>query len=446
MKRGEQVYPSFALLIACRALGVSPAEVKPGESLLLKGNGREIEIPIDSKGQMLVNYTGDMMSLTDVRLSFYNVYESIVSEEPFIPMSLFKDKVVLIGISDPVSSDICSTPFDNLFPGVAVHAMAVDTILRQQTLDKAPRMLNVAALIGFSACAILAAACFAPWLAAVSAGILIATAWFISYVSFGHNGVILNFIQPATGVVLSFGGMLVYGYMDEIRKTQHLRGIFQEYVSPQVMNEIINQAAAIVPVERKKVTVLFSDLKDSVPWAEGLRSEPETLFDELNEYFAEMIDATFQYGGTLLGFTGDGLIAVYGAPLEHPAPALNAVLTGIKMQSRLENLNRQRMASGGKILGMRVGINTGEAVLGSIGSKKRRQYTAIGDTVNIAQRAEGQCEVGSVAITEETYHEVKDYVVVNPIGIRALKGKSESVMLYHVVSCKQEIDGLESPQ
>ena len=177
---------------------------------------------------------------------------------------------------------------------------------------------------------------------------------------------------------------------------------FQEYVSPQIMHEITHQATAIVPVERKRVTVLFSDIKDSVPWAEGLRSQPEILFDELNEYFAEMVDTIFQYGGTVLRFTGDGLIAVYGAPLEHPAPALNAVLTGIEMQSRLEDLNRQRMANGGKALGMRVGINTGEAVLGSIGSKKRRQYTALGDTVNVAQRAEGQCEVGSVAITEET--------------------------------------------
>jgi adenylate cyclase len=199
------------------------------------------------------------------------------------------------------------------------------------------------------------------------------------------------------------------------------------------MQEIINQSENIIPVERQKVTVLFSDLKDSVPWAEKYMSEPEKLVEELNEYFAEMVDVIFQYSGTLLRFTGDGIIAVYGVPLEHPTPALNAVKTGIEMQRRLDKLNTQRMAAGKQALLMRVGINTGFAVLGSIGSEKRQEYTAIGDTVNVAQRTEGQCEPGCVAITKDTYQEVKEHIVAEPMGIRSLKGKSEPVMLYSVI-------------
>ncbi len=433
---GEQVYPGFALLIACRALGVSPVEAKPGEYLLLRGPGKEIKVPIDSMGQMLVNYTGDMMSFADTRFSFYDVYESIKSGEPIVPVSLFKDKIVIIGISDPVSSDICSTPFDNLFPGVAVHAMAVNTILQRRFLDEAPSMLNVAVLLFFAAVAALIAVLLPPWLAAVSTGILMAVLWFISYISFSSHGIMLNFAQPATGVILSFGGTLLYGYMGEIRKGQTLRDIFKKHVSPEVMQEIIDQAENIVPAERKRVTVLFSDLKDSVPWAESFQSEPEKLVEELNEYFAEMVDVIFQYGGTLLKFTGDGLVAVYGVPLEHPTPALNAVKTGIEMQRKLENLNIQRVAAGKQALFMRIGINTGEAVLGNIGSERRREYTAIGDTVNVAQRTEGQCELGCVAITQETYQEIKEHIVVEAMGMRSLKGKSEPVMLYLVIEMK----------
>lgn len=246
----------------------------------------------------------------------------------------------------------------------------------------------------------------------------------------------LSFVQPATGVILSFGGMFLYGYMREIHRTQALRDIFQKHVSPEVMQEIINQAENIVPVECKRVTVLFSDLKDSVPWAEKLRSEPEKLVEELNEYFTEMVDVIFQYGGTLLKFTGDGLIAVYGAPLEHSTPALNAVLTALEMQRRLDKLNTQRMATGKQTLLMRIGINTGEAVLGNIGSEKRWEYTAVGDTVNVAQRTEGQCEPGCVAITQETYQEVKEQIVVKSMGMRSLKGKSKPVMLYHVMEIR----------
>jgi adenylate cyclase len=437
VKHGGLIYPGFALLIACRALNVSPVEAKPGEYLLLRGLGKEIKVPIDSMGQMIVNYTGDMMSLANARFSFYDVYESIVSGEPIVPISLFKDKVVIIGVSARVSTDICSTPFDNLFPGAVVHAMAVNSILRQQFLDEASGMLNVAVLLSFAAAAALIAVFLSPWLAAASTGILMVVLWFTSYISFSSFGLMLSFVQPAAGVILSFSGTFIYGYIGEIRKAQALRDIFQKHVSPEVMQEIIYQAEHIVPVERKKVTVLFSDLKDSVPWAESFQSEPEKLVEELNEYFAEMVDLIFQYNGTLLKFTGDGLIAVYGAPLEHPTPALNAVKTAMEMQRRLEKLNIQRVAASKQVLFMRIGINTGFAVLGSIGSEKRREYTAIGDTVNVAQRTEGQCKPGCVAITQETYQEVKEHIIVEPMGMRILKGKSEPIMLYSVMSSEE---------
>ena len=220
VKHAGQIYPSFALLIACRALNVHPVVAKSGEYLLLRGEEKEIEVPIDSMGQMVVNYTGDMMSFANVGFSFYDVYESIISGEPIVPISVFKDKIVIIGRSDPSSSDICPTPFDNLFPGVAVQAMAVNTILQGRFLNKAPVMLDVAVLVAFAVAAALAAIFLLPWMGAVAAGILVIALWFVSYISFSSSGMMLSFVQPATGVLLSFSGALLYNYMREKHEFQ----------------------------------------------------------------------------------------------------------------------------------------------------------------------------------------------------------------------------------
>ena len=191
---GGRIYPNFALLIACRASDVSPVAAQPGDSLLLQGLGREIDVPIDAMGQIFVNYAGDMTSLAGSRFSFYDVYESVVSGEPIVPVSTFKDKVVIIGISDPVSSDICSTPYDNLFPGVAVHAMAVSTILQRRFLVEAPSLLNVVVLLAFAAATALVTIHLRPWLSATSTGLLITILWFISYLSFSRGGTMLSFV------------------------------------------------------------------------------------------------------------------------------------------------------------------------------------------------------------------------------------------------------------
>ena len=428
VKHRGRIYPNFALLIACRALDVSPVAAKPDDYLLLRGSGREINVPIDAMGQILVNYAGDMTSLAGNRFSFYDVYESIVSGEPIVPVSTFKDKVVIIGVSDPASSDICSTPYDNLFPGVAVHAMAVSTILQRRFLVEAPSLLNIVLLLAFTAATARATAHFRPWLSAVSTGLLMTILWFISYLSFSRGGTMPSFVQPAIGIMFSFSGALLYGY----HKAQSLRNIFQKYVAPGVMEEIINRSGHIPPVERKKLTVLFSDLKDFTPWAESFHSEPEKLVEELNEFFAEMVDVIFLHNGTLLEFTGDGLFVVYGAPLEYPTPALDAVRTGLKMQHQLSNLNERRLAAGKPALYMRIGISTGIMVAGNIGPEKRQKYGVVGDAVNMGQRTEQACEPGKVAIIEDTYQEVKDHVVVEPMGLRNMKGRSKPMMLYHV--------------
>jgi len=255
VKHGGQSYPNFALLIACRALNVSPVEAKPGKYLLLQGAGQEIKVPIDAMGRMLVNYTGDMMSLANISFSFYDVYESIVSGEPIVPASTFKDKVVIVGVSDPASSDICSTPYENLFPGVAVYAMAVNTILQRRFLAEAPGLLNVIVLLGFVVATVWITVSFRPWLAVVSTGILVVVLWFISYISFSRGGMMVNFVQPATGIILSFLGKILYGY----HKAQVLKRKEAERIQAAKMKSLHQLVSGVAHEMNNPIGVISSN-------------------------------------------------------------------------------------------------------------------------------------------------------------------------------------------
>ncbi len=394
------------------------------------------DIPADRYESIFINFAGEAGT--------FALYPSLLFFTELKPPSIFfKDKIVLIGATHKDTRDsYLLTPFYSTWreptpkymPGVEIIANALNTLINRSFIRQMSPLGNHLIVFLLIILALMMLFRLHPLKGLLVVVCSIAFWWFVSFMLFSFCDYSLGVMQPTIGFSLAYVYAILHGFSREIRKGRAHRELFQKHVSPEVMQEIINQR--IVPVESKRVTVLFSDLKDSVPWAEKFIEYPEKLVEELNEYFAEMVDVIFQYGGTLLKFTGDGLIAVYGAPLEHPTPVLNAVKTALEMQNRLDRLNIQRQKDGKQALLMRIGINTGDAVLGDIGSEKRREYTAIGDTVNVAQRTEGQCEPGCVAITQLTYQEVKEHIVVEPMGMRSLKGKKQPVMLYRVMSTK----------
>jgi adenylate cyclase len=233
------------------------------------------------------------------------------------------------------------------------------------------------------------------------------------------------------GVVLTYGGLVLLEYMREQRERLRYRAQFVKYVSPEVVADILeNREGLAMGGKRRHITVLFSDLRGFTSISEKI--SPEQVVSFLSQYFAEVTQIVFKHGGTVDKFIGDGMMAVFGAPKSHGDDAWRAVKTAIEMIEMVKAKGPEWSEILGKQPSIGVGINSGEAVVGSIGSELRSDYTAIGDTVNLASRLETLTkELGvPLIISESTAAEIKD--IFNLIPLRRVKvvGRETPLRIY----------------
>lgn len=225
-----------------------------------------------------------------------------------------------------------------------------------------------------------------------------------------------------------------------LREREHIRHMFGQYVTTQVAEAVLHGAIKLGG-ERTEVTILMTDLRDFTTLCEQM--EPEELVALLNRYFDVMIDAVLEFGGTLDKFVGDAIVTVYNAPLPQTDHALRAVLTAVSMRERLARFNRAQAEQGQPVLRMGMGIHSGPAVVGNIGSDgKRVEYTAMGDTVNVAARLEGLTKElrHDVCISEETYQQVQAWVEVDEPVAATVKGRQMPVTVYRLLGLRPGID------
>ncbi|MDP6625933.1 MAG: adenylate/guanylate cyclase domain-containing protein, partial [Nitrospinota bacterium] len=176
---------------------------------------------------------------------------------------------------------------------------------------------------------------------------------------------------------------------------------------------------------------LFADVRGFTSLSE--KCEPEKVVSMLNDFFSLMVDVIFKYEGTLDKFIGDNIMAVFGAPVSRPDDTERAVLAALEMQETIKTFNYDRQLKNERLLEIGIGINTGEAVAGNIGSEKRMDYTVIGDVVNFADRVQSQSKGGEILISDTTYSKVKDKIAVKRLMPRYVKGKQKEVILYKVL-------------
>ncbi|HBA60859.1 MAG TPA: hypothetical protein DCZ92_08575 [Elusimicrobia bacterium] len=218
-----------------------------------------------------------------------------------------------------------------------------------------------------------------------------------------------------------------------LKERDFVKQVFQRYVSKEVAAEIMKMPLeTLLAGERRRVTILFTDVRSFTQLAEKMR--PEEVLNILNDHFSMLIDALFDFEGTLDKFLGDGLMAIFGAPITHPNDAERAVRAGLRMQAKINEYNFRQRSAGNPELHIGIGINTGTAVAGNIGSDKRKEYSVIGDTVNIAARLQALAKGGDVVISHATYEEVQDLVKVEKLPPQMLKGKEVPVNVYRVLS------------
>ena len=393
------------------ALGITPI-------LLQANNQQEVlkkikkEIPLLKDNTVRLRFRGDIN-----RYVHYSAIDIIQSwedyqngKEPFIHPSNFENCTVFFLLYAPGLYDICSSPISKVYPGAGIHITMLDNYLQNDFIKEVPMWINILFLLicAFSGTLIILItkkqeSSFKIITLSIITTILIPLLIIlIGYGLFCVN-IFIQIIAPLFCFIFSFLESIFYSYATEGKQRRFIKTAFTQYLSPSVINQLlINPDKLKLGGEKRRISIFFSDIQGFTTISEPL--SPEQLTDLLNKYLSEMSDIILKNNGTIDKYEGDAIIAFWNAPLDTNNHELKAIETAIECQKRLDELNPEFTKISGHPLFTRIGINTGDAVVGNMGSSKRFDYTMFGDSVNLASRLEGlNKEFGTkILCTEET--------------------------------------------
>jgi adenylate cyclase len=318
-----------------------------------------------------------------------------------VPDDAFRGKTVVVGASAPSLQDFHATPVGegHEMPGAEVQANAIWTVENDFPLQSVPGYINLALIVLFGLIAPAAQRWLRP-MAAFGAAILLGLLFVVLAQIAFEQGWIVSVAYPLAALTVAAVGALAVTTLITAYERQQVRDTFARFVPESVVNDVLERADENLRLAgvRREGTVLFSDLRGFTSFAESLR--PDQVIDVLNHYLSEMSDAIMDHGGTLVSYMGDGIMAAFGAPIEQPDHADRAVAAAEEMISvRLERFNAWIRSEGlSEGFEMGIGINSGSVMSGQVGSERRIEYTAVGDTTNTAARLEG--------MTKGTPHQV----------------------------------------
>jgi adenylate cyclase len=378
----------------------------------------------------------------------YVSYHEVVQPTGSIPEGFFKDQVVVIGFAARASpnaqsaqADLFHTPFlaytGGLMPGAEVHANLIETALSRNAISRLPTLALALALVLVATGSAWAMRVWRPVQSALwgFGGVLLvaATVW----------GVLVqwNVWVPSASmlalVVLMYLSMGGRSYLLEQARRAEITRAFSLYVTPQVVAHMIAHPEQMkLGGERRNITTLFTDLAGFTSISEAHSAERVTYL--LNRHFTEMTDIVLEHYGTVVSFIGDAIMAFWGAPLEDEDQAYRCVAAAIAMQEGMNTLRAEFVKEGLPPIYMRVGIHSGSAVVGNLGSAKRFDYTAIGDDVNLAARLEGTNKLygTNILVSRETAERIGDRIRFRPVDKVIVKGKSHAVEV--LTPCEDE--------
>jgi len=411
--------PSFSLAIAMRA--VKDWDYNNGKIQILNR-----EIPLENDVYLRIKYQGDAKTFRYV--SFVDVVKGN------IPDTLFTKKIVLFGSSLPELYDYSQTPFGAKLPGVECHANIIHNLLFSKPITTPPKYIVITISVFLIFLTLLLANKTAPYVSPIITFIIILGYLLFTIVMYMSYFISYEMSRPIVGIIFAFLiGLTSRIYFGEEEK-KWIKDLFSRYVSEEVVNQIINSPSLSLEGKRQEISVLFCDIRSFTPRAE--KEEPENIVAILNAFFEEMSDTIFQYGGMVDKYLGDGIMALFGAPIHHPGHADRAVSCAIEMQNRIHYLNQKEILKGKSPLEIGIGISSGESVIGNVGSANRIEYTAIGDPVNTSARIEplNKEYKTKILISEITKNQLQGTYKIHFVGKIQLKGKSESTGIYAVTS------------
>lgn len=392
------------------------------------------EIRIDKRGSAILNFRGP--AGTHKAYSAASVIQSELrigkGETPTIAdPDAFRDAYVFFGFSAPGLFDLRPTPMSGIYPGVEINATMLDNLLANDFIRPVPAYVVIGITLLISLLAGLATSSVSGISKSAMVYVFFIAAPVILCLMAYRNGFWLPLVVQETGVALTLVSAGLIYYTTEGRQKMFIKNAFKQYLSPAVIEELIQHPEHLkLGGERRILSIFFSDLEGFTGISEKL--DPEGLTGMLNEYLSAMTDIIQEEGGTVDKYEGDAIIAFWNAPLEQADHARRCVRAALRCQTRLAEMGpifRERL---GKELKMRIGINSGLAIVGNMGSHTRFDYTMIGDAVNLASRLEGiNKQFGTYTIiSQSTKEQMDDAFPVRELAKIVVVGRREPVVVY----------------
>ncbi|MBI5885902.1 MAG: adenylate/guanylate cyclase domain-containing protein, partial [Deltaproteobacteria bacterium] len=388
------------------------------------------KIPVDEQGAFTLNPYGPGGTFT--------TYSAVDVMKGRLAPDALRDKLVFVGVTERAVYDIRPTPVDSYFPGVEIHATVAGNVLQQRYLihDARVAVFDLALVLALPLfLAVIIGLTPRTYVSLASVAGLMTALVLIDYYLFTSRGIKPDIVYPALSIALSYLACEAYRNVVVEKKGRYLKKAFSQYVSPDLVAEILKDPDKLkLGGEKRVVSVLFSDIRGFTSISEKL--PPDELVKLLNSYLSPMTKIVQEERGLLDKYIGDAIMTIFNAPLNVPDHALRACTVAQRMLHRLAELNAAWEAEGYPRIDIGVGVNTGEVVVGNMGGELRFDYTGIGDTVNLASRLESLNKFYGthIIVSGFTYELVKDAFVFRELDLVAVKGKAKPVGLYELTS------------
>lgn len=435
--------PYMALSAAAMYAGAKTIQDNSRSNQLILG---ERQIPIAEDGSFEIYWygaggPGSTFSYVSYAQLVHSYLQLQQGEKPEISPELFKDRAVFIGATAAGLLDLKTTPLSSLapYPGVEIYATLFANILRG---DFVRHCRDIYWFLSATVVLILLCVCW-QYLKIWQAALLSVLAFLIPVAAgiwlFQSRMIFFPIVKSEVALILSVIAVLIVNYLTEGREKAQVKKIFIRYLHPAVVENLTQDPSRIEMGGREiEATVMFTDLQGFTTTSELYA--PHEIVQFLNDYFEKIETIIFRHDGMLDKYTGDGVMAIFGAPLETPEHALKACRAIIDFR----NLLKMVVEKAGKQVQLitRVGVNSGNLIVGNIGSKNRMDYTAIGDTVNLSARLEGVNKIyGSQnLISENTYNLIKNLILCREIDYIRVKGRDAPLKIFSVITEKEDAD------
>jgi adenylate cyclase len=466
IKYKNSIFPHIAIASILDLYKPQRISFDPGKYLILHqanidGKLEDIHIPINEQGTTFINWAGRWQD-TYRHVSGAEIYrlfflrDTLANENNDSQKSIelkkqlqakelklrkeVKDSLCIIGLTAAGTHDFNPIPYESTYPMVGTHGNVLNSILTKQFITQAPRYANLSVLLILAVVIGLTL----PFLSSIN-GLFFTTVilagTFATSLHWFNNGVWFNLASPCLLSLFSYLGITSYKFSTEEKSKREIKNAFSKYVSPEVIEEILQDPSKLrLGGDRRELAVLFSDIRSFTTYSE--KRSPEEVVAILNEYLDAMTKTIVEHKGTLDKYVGDEIMAVFGAP-HHEEPEISsqrAVICAMKMLERLKELHEKWKQEGLEPLDIGIGINTGDMVVGNMGSELRMDYTVIGDAVNLGARVEALTRQfdAHLIISESTYQYAKEIIEVKPLEAIKVKGKEIPVMVYEVLALKSD--------